>query len=113
MDQRTRQPLLGTRIDITFLPFSFNPLTIELHENVEIMPRVRDLRLPMAFVSPHHKVKFFFPRIEVLFVVKDKVVRIKHTIAEYKVLVWRLGRNSDGEWLWNFEHEEKMQYVRH
>jgi hypothetical protein len=44
----------------------------------------------------------------VLFVAKDKVVKVEHTKAKSKVLVWRLGKKSDGEWLWNFEHEEKM-----
>jgi hypothetical protein len=43
--------------------------------------------------------KFFFPGIDVLFIIGDKVVKIEHTIVEYKVLVWRLGRNSDGKWL--------------
>jgi len=108
MEQGVGQPLPGNRINITSLPFSFNPLTIELHENVEIVPRIGDLWLPMAIVSPHHKVRFFFLGIDVLFNSKDKVVRIEHVGVESKVLVWRLGKKSDKDWLWNFEHEEKM-----
>jgi hypothetical protein len=95
MEQGVGQPLPGNRINITSLPFSFNPLTIELHENVEIVPRIGDLWLLMAILSPHHKVRFFFLGIDVLFNAKDKVVRIEHVGVKSKVLVWRLGKKSD------------------
>jgi hypothetical protein len=61
MERGARQPLLGNRIDTTSLPFSFNLLTIELHESVEVMPRIKDLWLHVADVSFHHRVKFFLP----------------------------------------------------
>ncbi len=44
---RSGQLLAGTKTYITSLQFSCNPLAIELHENVEAIPRVRDLWLPM------------------------------------------------------------------
>jgi hypothetical protein len=28
-------------------------------------------------------------------------------------MLWRLGRNLDGKWLWNFEHDDKVQYESH
>ncbi len=62
------------RIDTTSLPFSFDLLTIKLHESVEVL---RDLWLLVADVSPHHKVKFFLLGIDVLFNAKDKVVRVE------------------------------------
>jgi hypothetical protein len=108
MEQRAKQPLLGNRIDTTSLPFSFNLLTIELHESVEVVPRIRDLWLHAANVSPHHIIKFFFLGIDVLFNAKDKIVRVKLAKVEIKVLAWRLGKKSDKDWLWNVEHEEKM-----
>ncbi len=77
--------MANTKIDITSLQFSCNPLTIELHENVEVVLRVGDLWLPMVAVSPHHKVRFFFPRIDVLFDVGDKVVKVEHARVESKV----------------------------
>jgi hypothetical protein len=109
MEHGVGQPLSCNRINITSLPFSFDPLIIELHENVEVVPRIGgDLWLPMAIVSPHHKVGFFFLGIDVLFNAKDKVVKIEHAGVKSKVLVWRLGEKSDKHWQWNFEHEEKM-----
>jgi hypothetical protein len=84
MEQGVGQPLLGNRANTTSLPFSFDPLTIELHENVEIVPRIGDLWLPMAIVSPHHKVRFFFLEIDVLFNAKDKVVKIEHVGVNLK-----------------------------
>jgi len=58
----------------------------------------------MLQLCHHHQVRFFFPHIDVLFVVGDKVVRVEHSGVESKVLVWRLGRKNDGKWIWNFEH---------
>jgi hypothetical protein len=46
----------------------------------------------MVVVSPHHKVRFFFLGIDVLFVVGDKVVKVEHVGIKSKVLLWRLGK---------------------
>lgn len=27
--------------------------------------------------------------------------------------MWKLGKKNGREWLWNFEHEEKMHYEKH
>jgi hypothetical protein len=59
------------------------------------------------------KLDFFFPRIDVLFVVGDNVVGVEHFCVESKVSVWRLGKKNDGKWLWNFEPEKRMHYERH
>jgi hypothetical protein len=64
--------------------------------------------LLIATISPSHIIILFLPGIDVLFVVGDKVVKIEHYGVKSKVLVWRFGRNVEGGWLWNFEHDEKM-----
>jgi len=56
------------------------------------------------------KVRFFFLGVDKLFDVGDKVVRVERSNIESKTLVWRLERNFEGEWLWNFKHEKKMHY---
>ncbi len=88
----------------------FSPLVIELHEKNETSFRVGDLWIPIDCISPHHKTRFFFPRIEELFVVKNKVEQVKHTWKKFRVLAWTLGKDFEGEWVWNFEHEGKMHY---
>jgi hypothetical protein len=55
-------------------------------------------------------VRVFFLGVDKLFDVGDKVVQVEHSNIESKALVWRLGRNLEGEWLWNFKHEKKMHY---
>jgi hypothetical protein len=55
-------------------------------------------------------VRFFFLGVDKLFDVGDKVVLVEHSNIESKGLVWRLGRNLEREWLWNFKHEKKMHY---
>jgi hypothetical protein len=84
-----------------------------LHEIVEVVPKVGYLWLLVAVASPHHQVRFFFIRIDVLFAIGDKVVKVEHVGVEFKVLVWRLGRNKDGKRLCNFKHKEKMHYETH
>lgn len=100
--------MLTIDIDIISLQFLSSPLNIESFEEVESVPKVADLWLPIAAISPSHIIILLLLGIDVLFVVGDKVVRIEHYGVELKVLVWRLGRNVEGGWLWNFEHDEKM-----
>jgi hypothetical protein len=54
----------------------FSSLVIELHEKNEIIPRVGDLWIPIAPISPHHITRFFFLGIEELFVVRNKVMQV-------------------------------------
>ncbi len=82
-------------------------MSIEFHETVETKAKVGDLWVLVAIVSPHHQVRFIFPRIYKLFASGDKVVKLEHIGIESKVFVWRLGRKVNREWKWNFEHEEK------
>lgn len=84
-----------------------------MHENVEAIPKVGYLWLLVVVVSPHHQVRFFFLRIDVLCAIGDKVVKVEHAGVESKVLVWRLGRKNDGKWLCNFKHKEKIHYETH
>jgi hypothetical protein len=37
-------------------------------------------------------------------------VRVEHTSGESRISVWRLGKYYEGEWMWNYEHEDKMHY---
>jgi hypothetical protein len=37
-------------------------------------------------------------------------VQVEHTSEESRILVWRLEKDSKGEWMWNYEHEDKMHY---
>jgi len=52
-------------------------------------------------------------RIDNLFIVGNKVVRVEHVGIKSKALVRRLGKCLDGRWLWNFEHDDKVQYESH
>jgi len=42
----------------------FNLLVIELHEKSETIFTIGDLWIPIALISPHHKIRFFFHGIE-------------------------------------------------
>jgi hypothetical protein len=69
-----------------------------MHEKVEAMVKVGDLWLHVAIASPHHQIRFFFLGINIFFFVGDKIIRVKYAGVESKALVWRLGRDVDGDW---------------
>jgi hypothetical protein len=45
-----------------------------------------------------------------LLVVRNKVVQVKHIGEKSRVLTWTLSKDFEREWVWNFEHEDKMHY---
>ncbi len=83
-------------------------MNIEFFEENDLVPRGGDVWIQIATISPLHWVKFFIPRLESLFTISDKMVRIEHSRVESRALVWKMGKDTDGEWLWNFEHDEKV-----
>jgi hypothetical protein len=74
MEQETRQWLPENIPNISSPPSLPSPLTIEIHDKNELIPRVGDLWIPITTVSLHHKIRFFLSGIEGLFVVGNKVV---------------------------------------
>jgi hypothetical protein len=88
-------------------------LIIDVFEKIYSIPRVGDLWIPIITSSPFHHARFFILGIDVLFGISDKIIRTKHSGAKSKVLVWRLGRNTNGKWFWNFEHDERIHYESH
>jgi hypothetical protein len=80
-------PQLTNTITYTTFPLSLsNPLTIEVFEGVDSIPRVGDLWIPIATSSPFHRVRFFILGIDVLFVIGDKIIRIEHSRVKSKVM---------------------------
>jgi hypothetical protein len=84
MEQEVKPLSLNTNTYIISLLFSSNLLNIEIIEEVDLVPRVGDLWLPIVAVSPSNQVRFFFLRIHNLFDVGDKLVRIEHSKVETK-----------------------------
>jgi hypothetical protein len=74
-------------------------MSIESHKKNEVVPRIGHLWIHIVVISPHHKVRFFFPKINELFAIRNKVIRVEHIGEESKALVWRLVKDSKREWL--------------
>jgi hypothetical protein len=113
MEQEIGPQLIDTITNTVSPLFLCNLLTIEVFEGANSIPKVGDLWIAIATSSPFQCVRFFILGIDVLFAISDKIIRIEHLGAESKVLFWRLGRNTNGKWFWNFEHDERIQYVSH
>jgi hypothetical protein len=110
MEQEAGPSLLTINTNTISFQSLSNPLNIESFEEIESIPKVADLWLPIVEVSPSHMITLFLPKIDGIFAIGDKMVRLEHSGVESKILMCRLGRNAKGGWLWNFEHHEKMQY---
>jgi hypothetical protein len=82
-------------------------------EGLDSIPRVGNLWIPIVTSSSFHHVRFFILGIYVVFAIGDKIIRIEHSRVESKILVWRLGRNTNGKWFWNFEYDARIQYESH
>lgn len=72
-----------------------NPLNIESHKRNETILQIRYIWIFVIVISPHHKVRFFFPKIDELFIVEDKVIKVEHTREETKALVRRLEKDFE------------------
>jgi len=56
------------------------------------------------------QIRFFWLGIE-SYSLQDKVLWVQHTWEESRILIWRLAKDFEGEWMWNFEHEDNMHYA--
>jgi hypothetical protein len=68
--------LLPTNIPKKILSFLLNPMNIESQKKNEVVPKVRDSWIHVIVISPHHKMRFFFLKIDGLFVVRNNVIRV-------------------------------------
>ncbi len=87
MEQEAVLQLTSIITNITSPFYLSNMLTIEMFEEIDLIPRVRDLWILVVTSSPSHHVRFFILRIDVLFVISDKIVRIEHSGMESKALI--------------------------
>jgi hypothetical protein len=63
-------------IQLKILSFLLNPMNIESQKKNEVVPKVRDSWIHVIVISPHHKMRFFFLKIDGLFVVRNNVIRV-------------------------------------
>jgi hypothetical protein len=87
MEQEVRLQLTNIITNITSPLFLSNLLTIEVFEEVDSIPKVRDLWILVVAIT-YSLCEVLHFEINVLFVVGDKIVRIEHSRVESKALVW-------------------------
>jgi hypothetical protein len=62
------------------------------------VPRLGDIWIPKAVVSPNHFVRFYIPGVEDLFQTGDRLVRVEHAGLRSHLISWRVWRDLKGKW---------------
>jgi hypothetical protein len=70
----------------------------EFAERQTSIPRVGDVWIPKAEVSPNHFIRLYVPGVEDLFVPRDRLVRIEHSGSRSHIISWGIWRNRTGGW---------------
>jgi hypothetical protein len=91
-----RQPQ-GYRHNTTTLPTlrKVTPLFVERYRSV---PRLGDIWIPKLVASPNHFVRLYIPGVEVLFQVKDRLLKVEHSGSKSRLISWRIWRNQEEGW---------------
>jgi hypothetical protein len=89
-------------------PSNSNPVSIslptlrrvspEFAERQTSIPRVGDVWIPKAEVSPNHFIRLYVPGVEDLFTPGDRLVRIEHSGSRSRIISWGIWRNRTGGW---------------
>lgn len=64
------------------------------------LPKIRDIWVPHCVVSLNHFTCFFIPKIETLFQVGDKLLRVEASSSTSCILSWRLSEDNDFRLRW-------------
>ncbi len=53
------------------------------------MLRLDDVWIPFFPISPKHFIKFFIPKVEDLFLAKDRILRVENSRMRTRLISWR------------------------
>jgi hypothetical protein len=70
----------------------------EFAERQTSIPRVGDVWIPKAEVSPNHFIRLYVPGVEDLFALGDRLVRIEHSGSRSRIISWAIWRNRTRGW---------------
>ncbi len=62
-----------------------------------VIPRLGDIWVPKAAMSPNHFVRLYIPGVEDLFQARDRLIRVEHSGFQSRLISWRIWRNKEGE----------------
>jgi len=72
------------------------------------VPRLGDIWIPKAIVSPNHFARFYIPGVEDMFQTGDRLVRVEHVGSRSRLINWRVWRNPKGKWQFQQEFADEQ-----
>jgi len=96
MEQRDGCQSHGYRHNTTTLR-TLHKVTPMFAERQRGVPRLGDIWIPKAAVSPNHFARFYIPGVEDLFHTGDRLVRVEHAGSRSHLISWRVWRDPKGK----------------
>jgi len=62
------------------------------------VPRLGDIWIPKAAVSPNHFARFYIPGVEDLFQTGDRLIGVEHAGSRSRLINWRVWCDPEGKW---------------
>ncbi len=76
-------------IDNFLNSFVYN-FTILAFEDKKYAPKLGDILILVALRFEQHFIKFYIPRMEEIFIMGDKIIRVQHVGTTFRLMNWKL-----------------------
>jgi hypothetical protein len=72
------------------------------------VPRLGDIWVLKSPVSPNHFSRLYIPGVEDMFEVGDRIIRVEHGGSRFRLISWRVWRNSGLKWQFQQESTDEQ-----
>jgi hypothetical protein len=72
------------------------------------VPRLGDIWIPKAAVSPNHFARFYIHSVEDLFQTGDRLVKVEHVGSRSHLISWKVWRDLEGKWQFQQESADEQ-----
>jgi hypothetical protein len=90
-------------IDNFLNSFVYN-FTILVFEDKKYAPNLGDILILVALRFEQHIIKLYIPRMEEIFIIGDKIMKVEHVGTTFRLMNWKL----DVENYWVLEHMDNV-----
>jgi hypothetical protein len=89
-------------------PPTLHRVAPDLAERQTSIPRIGDVWVPRATVSPNHFVRLYIPRVEDLFSGGDRLLRVEHSGLTSRLISWRVWKGQAEQWRFQQESSDEQ-----
>ncbi len=77
-------------------------------EEVNSIPRVGDLWVPVSMPTANHFPRIYIPGVEDLFQTGDRILRIEHEGSRSRLICWRVWCDAGNSWQFQLESSDEQ-----